>query len=345
MTSPMLENNSALLGGAAEELLRVEDLRVDFVLGDRTTIALRGLSYSVRAGETLAIVGESGCGKTVGSLAVAGILQTPPAEIRSGRILFHGEDLLALSARRRRQEIQGEKVGMIFQDALAALNPAYPVGWQITERYRRARRTGRRGARARAIELMERVRIPSAASRVDDYPHQFSGGMRQRIVIAMACALDPELLIADEPTTALDVTVQAEIIDLLVELQRDAGMTIILISHDFGVVAGIADRVAVMYAGRIVESGPIETVYFEPRHPYTRALLDSVPRTDLRVDRLHALPGAPPSLTEPIVGCSFAARCPMVQPECRTTDPEFVLVGEGQLSACLYHERMGPHHA
>jgi oligopeptide/dipeptide ABC transporter ATP-binding protein len=328
-------------GDPMSGLLRVEGLEVQFFGGDRVTQAVRGIDYEVDAGEVLAVLGESGSGKTVAALAVAGILEAPPARISSGRILLDGEDLLAMNPRRRRREVQGERVAMVFQDALAALNPAYPVGVQIAESYRIKRGVSRAAARRRAVELMDRVRIPAAASRVDDYPHQFSGGMRQRIVIAMACALDPQLLIADEPTTALDVTVQGEIIDLLDELRRDSGMAMILISHDLGVVARIADRVAVMYAGRIVETGRIDDVYRRPTHPYTRALLAAVPRADVRLARLRSLPGMPPPLTEPIVGCAFAARCPLVQDVCRETDPPLVASRASQSSACLFHERVG----
>jgi len=324
-------------------LLEVRGLEVEFVGAGTVTAAVRGLDYTLDGGETLAVLGESGSGKTVAALAVAGILESPPARVVAGEVLLGGTDLLAMAPARRRAEVQGERVGMVFQDALAALNPAYPVGMQIAEGYRLRRGVSRAQARRRAIELMDRVRIPAAASRVDDYPHQFSGGMRQRIVIAMACALDPEILIADEPTTALDVTVQAEIIDLLHEIQADSGMGMILISHDLGVVARIADRVAVMYAGRVVETGPIEAVYGHPAHPYTEALLAAVPRADVRLERLRALPGAPPSLTSPIPGCAFADRCSHVRPSCRAAVPPLAGVGgagTAQASACFFAEEV-----
>lgn len=324
-------------------LLEVQDLRVEFRSGDNVTTAVRGLDYAVDAGETLAILGESGSGKTVAALAVAGILEQPPAKITGGKILFDGIDLLSLSVRQRRAEVQGERIGMVFQDALAALNPAFPVGMQISEGYRLKRGVSKAQARARAVELMDRVRIPAARSRVNDYPHQFSGGMRQRIVIAMACALDPELLIADEPTTALDVTVQAEIVDLLHEIQRDTGMGIVIISHDLGVVARLADRVAVMYAGRVVETAAIDELYASPAHPYTKALLNAVPRADAPRSRLHSLPGSPPPLSRLTTGCAFAERCSFVRDDCLRVVPPLAAVGVAHSAACLHSEEVLHH--
>ena len=326
-----------------EKLLRVEGLEVDFISRGSVTAAVRSLSYELAAGETLAILGESGSGKTVAALAVAGILESPPARIAAGQILVDGADLLKMSATRVRREYQGEQIAMVFQDALAALNPAYPVGVQISEGYRLKRGVSRADARRRAIELMDRVRIPAASTRVDDYPHQFSGGMRQRIVIAMACALDPRILIADEPTTALDVTVQAEIIDLLREVQLESNMGMILISHDLGVVARVADRVAVMYAGRIIETGNVDAVYRMPGHPYTEALLEAIPRPDQRADRLRALPGSPPLLSQPIIGCSFAPRCAYAQEICKSDSPPLFELRDSHRSACFFHERVQNH--
>ncbi len=250
------------------------------------------------------MLGESGSGKSVTAQAVMGILDTPPGRITGGRILFRGRDLLTLKEEERRR-IRGAGMAMIFQDALSALNPVMTVGDQLGEMFVVHRGMSRKDARTRAVELMDRVRIPAAAQRVRDYPHQFSGGMRQRIMIAMALALEPALIIADEPTTALDVTVQAQVMDLLAELQREYRMALILITHDLGVVADVADRIAVMYAGRIVESAPVHDIYRAPAHPYTRGLLDSVPRLDQKGRQLDAISGLPPNLTRIPPGCSF----------------------------------------
>ncbi|CAL9296845.1 ABC transporter ATP-binding protein [Streptomyces sp. SudanB182_2057] len=316
-------------------LLEVRDLHVEFRTRDGVARAVDGVGYAVDEGETLAVLGESGSGKSVTAQAVMGILDTPPGRITGGRVLFQGRDLLALKEKERRR-IRGAAMAMIFQDALSALNPVLTVGDQLGEMFVVHRGMSRKDARARAVELMERVRIPAAAQRVRDYPHQFSGGMRQRIMIAMALALRPALVIADEPTTALDVTVQAQVMDLLAELRREYRMGLILITHDLGVVADVADRIAVMYAGRIVESAPVRDLYRAPAHPYTRGLLDSVPRLDRKGRELYAIKGLPPNLTRVPPGCSFHPRCPMAQDVCRTDEPPLYEVPGGRGSACHF---------
>src|SRR4051794_9799087 len=252
-------------------LLEVEDLHVEFRTREGIAKAVNGVSYSVSAGETLAVLGESGSGKSVTAQAIMGILDTPPGYVTGGQVRFRGENIFALPEDDRRK-LRGAHMAMIFQDALSALNPVFSVGWQIGEMFRVHQGMSRKESKLKAIELMDRVRIPSAKDRVNDFPHQFSGGMRQRVMIAMSIALNPALLIADEPTTALDVTVQAQVMDLLAELQRESGMGLILITHDLGVVADVADKCAVMYAGRIVEEAPVGDLYSRPAHPYTEGL-------------------------------------------------------------------------
>ncbi|MEV7325763.1 ABC transporter ATP-binding protein [Streptomyces sp. NPDC093970] len=316
-------------------LLEVRDLHVEFRTRDGIAKAVNGVSYAVDAGETLAVLGESGSGKSVTAQAVMGILDTPPGRIGGGEILFQGQDLLKLKEEERRK-IRGAGMAMIFQDALSALNPVLSVGDQLGEMFVVHRGMSRKDARARSVELMDRVRIPGAAQRVRDYPHQFSGGMRQRIMIAMALALEPALVIADEPTTALDVTVQAQVMDLLAELQREYRMGLILITHDLGVVADVADRIAVMYAGRIVESAPVHDIYKTPAHPYTRGLLDSIPRLDQKGQELYAIRGLPPNLMRIPPGCAFNPRCPMAQDVCRTDEPPLYEVDRDRGSACHF---------
>ncbi|MFF4326759.1 ABC transporter ATP-binding protein [Streptomyces sp. NPDC048387] len=316
-------------------LLEVRDLHVEFTTRDGIARAVNGVSYAVDEGETLAVLGESGSGKSVTAQAVMGILDTPPGRIAGGEILFKGKDLLKTKEDERRR-IRGADMAMIFQDALSSLNPVLSVGAQLGEMYEVHRGMSRKDARARAVELMDRVKIPAARQRVGDYPHQFSGGMRQRIMIAMALALEPSLIIADEPTTALDVTVQAQVMDLLAELQRELGMGLILITHDLGVVADVADRIAVMYAGRIVESAPVHSLYKAPAHPYTRGLLDSIPRLDQKGQELYAIKGLPPNLLAIPPGCAFNPRCPMARPVCRTEVPPLATAGPGRASACFF---------
>ncbi|MEU7058472.1 ABC transporter ATP-binding protein [Streptomyces sp. NPDC046197] len=316
-------------------LLEVRDLYVEFRTRDGVAHAVNGVTCQVDAGETLAVLGESGSGKSVTAQAVMGILDTPPGRITGGEILFQGRDLLKLKEEERRG-IRGAGMAMIFQDALSALNPVLSVGDQLGEMFVVHRGMSRRDARARAVELMDRVRIPAAAQRVRDYPHQFSGGMRQRIMIAMAMALEPALIIADEPTTALDVTVQAQVMDLLADLQREYRMGLVLITHDLGVVADVADRIAVMYAGRIVESAPVHDIYKRPAHPYTRGLLESIPRLHLRGRELYAIKGLPPNLVHIPPGCAFHPRCPMARDVCRTDVPPLYDVSDSRGSACHF---------
>ncbi|KOX21397.1 methionine ABC transporter ATP-binding protein [Saccharothrix sp. NRRL B-16348] len=318
-------------------LLEVEDLHVEFRTRDGVARVLNGVSYHVSAGETLAVLGESGSGKSVTAQTVMGILDTPPAFVTRGSVRFHGEELLTASAERRRA-VRAEGVAMIFQDALSALNPVFTVGFQIEEQLRLRRGLSRAQARARAVELLDLVRIPAARQRVREYPHQFSGGMRQRAMIAMALALDPEVLIADEPTTALDVTVQAQIMDLLAEIQRERRMGLVLITHDLGVVAEVADRIVVMYAGRIVEQADAVSLFRAPGHPYTAALMRSLPRLDQKGAALETIRGLPPSLLRIPSGCPFHPRCPRAQNVCVTRVPPDVPLGPGRTSACHFAE-------
>ncbi|GAA4608338.1 ABC transporter ATP-binding protein [Actinoallomurus liliacearum] len=322
-------------------LLQVEDLHVEFRMRGSTVNAVNGLSYTLAEGETLAILGESGSGKSVSAQAVMGILDTPPAYVTGGAVRFRGTELLGLPEKRRRI-YRGAKIAMIFQDALSALNPVHRVGDQIAEMLIVHRGMSRGDARKRAIELMDRVRIPSAAARAGDYPHQFSGGMRQRVMIAMALALEPDVLIADEPTTALDVTVQAQIMKLLRDLQDEMAMGLILITHDLGVVADVADRIVVMYAGRVVEQAEVKELYARPAHPYTEGLLASVPRVDVRDRALTPIKGSPPNLAAIPAGCPFHPRCPRAREE-RCPDEVPALrdaTGTAHWSACHYAEEV-----
>ncbi|GAA2996841.1 ABC transporter ATP-binding protein [Streptomyces fulvorobeus] len=323
-------------------LLEVRDLHVEFHTRDGVAKAVNGVNYSVNAGETLAVLGESGSGKSVTAQAVMGILDMPPGRIPQGEIFFRGQDMLKMSYEERRS-IRGQKIAMIFQDALSSLNPVLTVGYQLGEMFRVHQGLSKKEARAKAIGLMDQVKIPAAAARVSDYPHQFSGGMRQRIMIAMALALEPDLIIADEPTTALDVTVQAQVMDLLAELQREYNMGLILITHDLGVVADVADKIAVMYAGRIVETSPVHEIYKRPAHPYTKGLLESIPRLDQKGQELFAIKGLPPNLLNVPSGCAFNPRCVMAQDICRTDIPPLRPVTErdgtdlvGRGSACHF---------
>jgi peptide/nickel transport system ATP-binding protein len=320
----------------SDRLLEVEDLRVQFVTDDGIVHAVDGLSYSVSAGKTLGIVGESGSGKTVTSLTTMGLTRGRSTKV-SGKILFEGRDLLTLSDDELRQ-IRGDDIAMIFQDPLSSLHPFYKVGYQLVEAVRTHRGASKGVAHDRAVELLELVGIPDPRRRVSQYPHEFSGGMRQRAMIAMALANEPKLLIADEPTTALDVTVQAQILALLDDLQRRLGMAIIIITHDLGVVAEIADEIAVMYAGRIVEHGSTGQIFAAPQHPYTWGLLKSIPRLDAdRTDELVPISGRPPSLINRPSGCFFHPRCPYVRDRHRKVDPQLKSIPEenGHEVACL----------
>jgi oligopeptide transport system ATP-binding protein len=320
-------------------LLEVAGLHVEFRTRDGVAKVLNGVDYHVEAGETLAVLGESGSGKSVTANTIMGILESPPGVVTAGSVRYRGEELLTATPERRR-DLRGENIAMIFQDALSALNPVFTVGFQIAEQLRTRRGMSRRDAGRRAVELLDQVGIPAARQRVRDHPHQFSGGMRQRVMIAMSLALDPDVLIADEPTTALDVTVQAQIMDLLAELKAERHMGLVLITHDLGVVAEVADRIAVMYAGRIVENADVHTLYSNPCHPYTRALLESIPRVDTKGTQLRAIAGLPPNLTRIPPGCPFHPRCPMALDVCHEVVPPLELLPGGRSSACLFAEEL-----
>ena len=315
------------------ELLEIRDLHVVFRTRDGIVQAVDGVTTSVGRGETLGIVGESGSGKSVTALTVTGLTRLPNAVV-SGQVLLDGVDLLQLPADRLRS-VRGGRIAMIFQDPLSSLHPLYRVGWQIEEAILAHEGLSRRAARARAIDALASVEIPDPGGLIDSYPHQLSGGMRQRVMIAMALVLNPDVLIADEPTTALDVTVQAQILELIRALQRDFATAVVLITHDLGVIAEMADDVAVMYAGRIVEQGPLETILEAPEHPYTWGLLQSIPRLDTpRRVRLRPVEGSPPSLVHLPSGCRFHPRCPYAMPMCRTMDPDLLGSRPRHLVAC-----------
>jgi oligopeptide transport system ATP-binding protein len=324
-------------------LLEVDQLQVEFRTRDGVAKAINGVSFEVHEGETLAILGESGSGKSVTAQAIMGILDSPPGFITGGEVRYCGQDILKLSEDERRR-VRGPEISMVFQDALSALNPVFSVGWQIAEMFREHRGMNKSDAQAQAIRLMQRVQIPGAAQRVKAYPHQFSGGMRQRIMIAMAIALDPAVLIADEPTTALDVTVQAQIMQLLKDLQEERKMGLILITHDLGVVADVADRIAVMYAGRIVEQADAFELYAQPAHPYTKGLLESIPRLDQKGETLSAIGGLPPNLMHIPPGCPFNPRCHYAQDICRVDPPPPLReVARHRLAACHFSELLLAH--
>jgi len=314
-------------------LLEVEDLRTHFNTDGGEFRAVDGISFSVDSGKTLGIVGESGCGKSVTSLTVMGLLPSRGARIAGGSIKFAGRDLRGMAADDLR-DLRGNRLAMIFQEPMTSLNPAFTIGDQIMEGLVRHKGLSAAQAREQAIEMLRKVKIPAPDKRIDDYPHQLSGGMRQRAMIAMALACGPELLIADEPTTALDVTVQAQILDLLRELQRDLGTAIMLISHDMGVIAEMADHVAVMYAGRIVEQAPVEMLFDAPQHPYTIGLLGSIPRLDHTKERLAAIEGSVPDPLDPPPGCRFNPRCPFADDQCRAAAPSLREVVPGHAVAC-----------
>ncbi len=320
-------------------LLEVENLHVEFHTRYGVAKAINGVDFTLRQGECLAILGESGSGKSVTAQAIMGILDMPPASIPEGSVKYCGHDLLTMPEDRRRKT-RGPEISMIFQDALSSLNPTFPVGWQIAEMFRQHRGMNKSDAYAQAVRLMERVSIPGAKQRVKAYPHQFSGGMRQRIMIAMAISLDPAILIADEPTTALDVTVQAQIMSLLQDLQHERQMGLILITHDLGVVADVADRIAVMYAGRIVEQADVRDIYARPAHPYTKGLLESIPRLDLKGQELAAIGGLPPNLMKIPPGCAFNPRCTMTQDICRRDLPPLIEVGPHRKAACHFSQEV-----
>jgi dipeptide transport system ATP-binding protein len=303
-----------------EKVLEVKDLQVTFTTYGGEVQAVRGVSFDLFKGETLAIVGESGCGKSVTSQSIMRLIPSPPGRIADGAVLFKGKDLTKLKESEMR-DIRGADISMIFQDPMTALNPTITIGEQIIEGIMQHETISRQDARKKALEMLNLVGIPNPSERLKHYPHQFSGGMRQRIVIAMALVCEPEVLIADEPTTALDVTIQAQILDLFKDIQKKTGVSIIIITHDLGVVAQVADRIAVMYAGKIVEAGERREIFYNPQHPYTKGLLNSVPRLDLDGADLVPIGGSPPDLFAPPAGCPFAARCGFAMEVCDRVYP------------------------
>ncbi len=328
------------------KLLEVRNLTTRFRTERGAVMAVDDVSFDVDAGETLAIVGESGSGKSVTALSLMRLIPNPPGEITAGTVMFEGQDLLKLSDAEM-QAVRGDRIAMIFQEPMTSLNPSLTVGLQVGEPVQLHRGASWKAALEKAGELLSRVRIPDAKARVGAYPHQFSGGMRQRAMIAMALACQPKLIIADEPTTALDVTVQSQILSLLKELTRETGAALILITHDLGVVARYADRVSVMYAGRVVETGTAREIYKKPQHPYTRGLMACVPRLDGALgDRLVPIEGAPPDLSRLPPGCAFAPRCSVAAPGCLTARPGLEDVGGGHQKACFVAVESGvPVHA
>ena len=321
-----------------EPLLRIEDLQTHFRTDDALVRAVDGVSYDVRAGETLAVVGESGSGKSVTALSILRLIPEPPGRIVGGRVVFRGRNLLELGAAEMRK-IRGKEISMIFQEPMTSLNPVYTCGEQIMETLVLHERIDRRAARVRAMEMLRLVGIPAAEQRVDEYPHQMSGGMRQRVMIAMALACRPAILIADEPTTALDVTIQAQILELLKRLQRELSMAVILITHDLGVVAETADRVAVMYAGQVVEYCDLRTAFRQPLHPYTAGLQASLPKLGVAQDRLRVIPGNVPNPARFPQGCRFHPRCPVAQERC-LRDPVLRELTPGHMTRCWRAEEI-----
>lgn len=315
--------------------MEVTDLKTVFHTHDGVIHAVNGISFDLSQGELLAVVGESGSGKSVAMMSLLQLLPMPPAEIASGRVRFQDQDLVRLSASQIRH-IRGARIGFIFQDPMTSLNPVFTVGYQLMEPLREHMGLSRKQARQRAIELLELVSIPAADKRIDDYPHQFSGGMRQRVVIAIALACDPQVLIADEPTTALDVTVQAQILELVRELREKLGMAIIWITHDLGVAAGIADRIIVMYGGLVVEHAPVDELFAAPQHPYTRALLDSLPGRHTANERLRSISGQPPLLLAEPASCPFAPRCRHAFDHCLRENPPLIHDAPGHDVACWW---------
>jgi peptide/nickel transport system ATP-binding protein len=324
----------------AEPLLEIRGLKTHFSTDDGVVQAVDGVDISIGRGETLGVVGESGCGKTVTALSVLKLIAMPPGKIVAGQILYQGRDLAPLSTAEM-DRIRAKDIAMVFQEPMTSLNPVYTIGEQIAEVLRRHEGLSRKAALDKTVEMLRLVQIPNPDKRVGDYPHQFSGGMRQRVMIAMALSCSPKLLIADEPTTALDVTIQAQILELLQDMKSRFGMAIMLITHAMGVVAETAQRVVVMYAGKVIEEAPVERLFADPKHPYTQGLIRSIPRIDTaatRKARLEAIPGVVPSLLNPPPGCRFAARCKFAMPKCREAVPPLLDVGGGHRVACVLYQ-------
>ena len=325
---------------ASEHLLEIKDLTTSFYTEAGTVHAVSGISYTLDEGDTLGVVGESGCGKSVHALSIMRLIPHPPGKIEKGEVFFKGQDLLKLSEEEMRH-MRGAEIAMIFQDPMTSLNPVLTIGFQIMEALKLHQGMDDAQARGRTAELLDLVGIPEAAQRLDDYPHQFSGGMRQRAMIAMALSCNPSILIADEPTTALDVTIQAQIIELVKRLQQQLGMTVIWITHDLGVVAGLAQRVNVMYAGRIIEAGAVKAIYGQPHHPYTLGLLGSLPRPDDPPGtKLFSIPGEPPDLLGEQVGCPFAPRCTYKVERCLHEIPSLEEMEPGHMVACWEKDKV-----
>jgi len=328
MTVQSQSGEAARVQDGLDLVLDVRGLTTSFRLGGKWHAAVRDVSFALRRNETLALVGESGCGKSVTALSVLGLVSTHSGRVVAERIRFDGRDLQDLSEEQMR-EIRGNGISMIFQEPMTSLNPVLPIGFQVSEALRYHRKASKREADETALALLDQVKIPSAKSRFKEYPHQFSGGMRQRVMIAMALACRPKVILADEPTTALDVTIQAQILALLGELKRDTGMSMIFITHNLGVVAALADRVAVMYAGSIVEIAEVNALFERPTHPYTEALLRSIPRSDRDTETLHIIPGQVPPINRMPEGCRYAARCELARPLCRRRDPSLHAIEAG----------------
>ena len=333
---PLIRDSEAPDRVKRSMLIQVIDLRTSFFTPEGEVRAVDGVSFSLEEGKTLGLVGESGCGKSVTALSILRLVPSPPGKIVGGEVLYRGRDLLKLG-REEMRKMRGDEISMIFQDPMTSLNPVFTVGNQIAEAIRLHQGLGARETREKTIDMLRLVRIADPESRVDEYPHQLSGGMRQRVMIAMALACNPSLLIADEPTTALDVTIQAQILELIKELQQKLGMALLLITHDLGVVAERADGVAIMYAGKIVERGPVEAIFRRPLHPYTVGLLNSLPGSgEKKKKRLEAIPGVVPSLLELPGGCRFRDRCPKAAGVCAEAEPELLEKEKGHWAACYF---------
>jgi peptide/nickel transport system ATP-binding protein len=323
--------------GSTPPLLEIRGLKTHFTTDDGVVQAVDGVDLSIQRGETLGVVGESGCGKTVTAMSVLKLIPMPPGRIVSGQILYQGRDLVPLDTAEM-DRIRAKDIAMVFQEPMTSLNPVYTIGEQIAEVVRKHEDLSRKGAVEKTVEMLRVVQIPNPEKRFNDYPHQFSGGMRQRVMIAMALSCNPKLLIADEPTTALDVTIQAQILELLQDMKSRFGMAIMLITHAMGVVAETAQRVVVMYAGKVIEEAPVDHLFADPRHPYTQGLIRSIPRIDTAAThktRLEAIPGVVPSLLNPPPGCRFAARCRYAMAKCREAVPPLIDIGGGHKVACV----------
>ncbi len=327
----------ATANGGGDVVLDVRDLRTYFLTKWGVVKAVDGVDFHLRRGETLGIVGESGCGKSVTVLSIMRLVPSPPGHIVGGQILLEGEDILQIDGSEM-ERIRGGQIALLLQDPMTALNPVFDMEDQVGEALKIHKKMSGKGLRAQVIEMLRRVRIPAPEVRMRDYPHQLSGGMRQRVVGAIGISCDPLILIADEPTTSLDATIQAQYLRLLKDLQQETGCAIIFITHDFGIVAHMSDRVAVMYAGRIVEQGDVRQIFNNPSHPYTEALINSVPKMEEKMDRLYSIPGQPPALWDLPEGCAFAARCPYVRDRCHEAYPENFDVRDGQTAACWLRE-------